>query len=89
MSTERADQPLQDPLAQLERSVIEEFLRSRGHDFTTLSQLPEEQANALLKEASLYASGKLTEVESRAHYIGELHSGAPPMPSRRFGTRGV
>lgn len=78
MSAERLDEPLQDPLAQLERSLIEEYLRHRHHDFSTLASLTPDEASALLKEASLYASGRLTEVESRAHYVGELHSAPQP-----------
>jgi hypothetical protein len=75
MNTERPEQPLHDPLADLERALIDEFLRARGHSLSSLRELPPEQATTLLKEASLYASSKMTEVESRAHYVDELHHG--------------
>ena len=65
-----------DPLAQMELSFIKEFLERRGYSLTTLHELPHEQAERLLKEASVYASGKLTEVESRAHYVHDVHGEA-------------
>jgi hypothetical protein len=84
------DRPvLHDPLAELERAAIAAYLRSRGHDFDTLRQLPEDQADALLKEASIYASGRLTEVEKRAHYVDELHETARSVTARQPGRRGL
>jgi len=74
MSAERSDYPAREaPLGQLERAFIDEFVRARGYDPLTLSELPEQERHALLKEASVYASAKLSEVESRAHLIHELH----------------
>jgi hypothetical protein len=63
----------EDPRAQLERAFIEEYLRSRHHDLETLKRLPADEAEALWHEASLFASGRLAEVESRAHLVDELH----------------
>jgi hypothetical protein len=60
------------PLGQIEQSLIDEFLRSRGHDRRTVEALPEGERYALLADASVYASSKLTEVESRSHYLDEL-----------------
>jgi len=68
-----------DPLAQLERTFIEEYLHARGQHLNTLKNLPRDQANALMKEASAYASGKLTEVETRAHLVGDLHDASAPL----------
>jgi len=84
MSPVPPEHVLHDPLAQLERAFIEEFLRARGFDLSTLTRLPTAEADALWKEASLYASGKLTEVESRAHYVNDLHD-APPSPKSARG----
>jgi len=68
------DTPRQeDPRAHLERAFIEEYLRSRHHSLDTLKLLPADEADALLNEASLFASGRLAEVESRAHLVDELH----------------
>ena len=82
MNAERPEQSLRDPLAELERGLIDEFLRRRGYDPATIHTLAEDQLEALMKEASLYASVKLTEVETRAHYVGELHHAADPVPAR-------
>jgi len=74
MAAERPDPPgVGDPLAQLEKNFIDEFLRARGVDRQSVQQLPAEQAKSLLKGASVYAATKLTEVEARAHYVHELH----------------
>jgi hypothetical protein len=72
-----------DPLAQMELAFIKEFLERRGYSLTTLRELPHEQADRLLKEASVYASGKLTEVESRAHYVHDVHGDADLSQARR------
>jgi hypothetical protein len=62
-----------DPLAQLERAFIDEFLRQHGHTPATLAALPTIDAHDLLKAASSYASGRLAELEARAHYVRDLH----------------
>ena len=64
-----------DPLAQLECAFIEEYLQRSGHHLNDLRELPSEQAVALMKEASAYATGRLTEVETRAHLVLALHDG--------------
>jgi hypothetical protein len=69
--------PMQAPLSVLERSLIDEYLRLQGHDAAHLEHLPVEQRDALLKNASLHASTRLAEIESRAHYVHDLHDGAP------------
>jgi hypothetical protein len=75
---DNADAPRhQPPFGQLERTIIDEFLRRRGYDPEHLSALPDAERDAVLKEASIYASAKLAEVESRSHLLDELH-GSPP-----------
>jgi hypothetical protein len=69
----------EDPHAQLERALIEEYLRSQQHSLETLDQLPPDEAERLLQDASVYASGRLTEVESRAHLVDELHRAPEPV----------
>ena len=71
-----------DPLAQLEVSFIEEYLLARGQHLNSLAALPVAEANALMKEASAYASGRLTEVETRAHLVGDLHDASAPLSGR-------
>jgi hypothetical protein len=75
------DEPVQgDPVAGLERAFIAEFLERRGYTAATLHDLPESEADALMKQASVYASAKLSEVEARAHYVHDIHDA-----SRRSG----
>ena len=64
---------LQSPLGALERTLIDEFLRSRGLDQEALGKLPEAERHALMAEASTHASARLTEIESRSHFVHELH----------------
>jgi len=73
MRDEEAARPVEAPLGQLERTLIDEFIRARGYDSMTIRELPEAAARALMAEASVYASGKLMEVEARAQYLDEIH----------------
>jgi hypothetical protein len=73
MTVERADVPMEDPQASLERAFIEEYLTTRGYSLHGLQDLPVDQANALLRNASLYAATKLAEVDARAAYLHEIH----------------
>jgi hypothetical protein len=70
------DQSSTDPIASMERSLIEEFLLTRGHTLESLHKLPEDEAKALMTAASLHASMRLTEVESRAHFIDGIKGDA-------------
>jgi hypothetical protein len=65
--------PRHDQTADLERALIAEFLELRGHTADSVHALPEADRHALMREASLYASSKLMEVESRARYVEDLH----------------
>ena len=78
MSAERAEVPAVDPHAKLEHAFIQEYLDRRGFTPETLRTLTEPEAIAVMRQASLYASGRLTEVESRAHLVDDLHHGGPP-----------
>jgi hypothetical protein len=68
--------PLSDRFAQLERGFIDEFIRLQGYDYATLNKLPDAQRHAMLTSASTYAATKLAEIESRAHYIHDIHGSA-------------
>jgi hypothetical protein len=68
---------MEDPQAQLARSYIEEYLRSKSFTTKSLRDLPEAEARRLRVEASTYAALKLAEVETRAHMMGEIHSTSP------------
>ena len=56
------------PESTMEKTLLEEYLRSRGYSFKDLCELPEEEAKALMIEACKYASLKLAQVESTAHF---------------------
>jgi hypothetical protein len=74
MNDQNADvRPREDPTAQLEQALIEEFIRQRGYDPAALHELPHGEREDLLKHAAAHASAKLAEMESRAHFVHELH----------------
>ncbi len=86
MSAERFEtSPVEAPLGQLERALIDEFVRARGYDSLKLADLPEEQRKPLLTEASVYASARLTEIESRSHFLDEIHDGVPGLSKTGLG----
>lgn len=80
MSKNTDTRPLEAPLRELERSLIDEFVRARGYDPHKLAELPEDKRQKLLADASVYASGKLMEVEARSHFLDEIHNGTPAIP---------
>jgi hypothetical protein len=65
--------PLEERHAALERALIDEFLGRRGHTRPSLTALPAHEAAALLRAAAGYASLRLAEIDSRAHYVDEIH----------------
>ena len=69
--------------APLETALIDEFLRTSGYDPATVSSLPPAQRERLMKQASAYASGKLAEVEARAHFVHDIHGDAADAESTR------
>ena len=57
----------------LEKTLIEAYLSGKGYTLRDLKKLPETEAKRLKKDASIYASGKLAEVEVKARLMQELH----------------
>jgi hypothetical protein len=66
-------EPLEEPLAEFERQIISAYLAGAGHDLQALLARDDDEAHKLLADASRYASERLTEVETRFHYIRHLH----------------
>ena len=64
--------PMREPLAELERELITAYVAGAGHDLEALRQRHDEEARQLLVAASLYATARLTEVESRSQYLRSL-----------------
>lgn len=63
---------MEEPLAELERELITAYVAGAGQDLEALLTRTDEQARRLLADASLYATARLTEVESRSHYLRSL-----------------
>lgn len=55
------------PQSKMEKTLLEEYLRSKGYSFKDLCNLPEEKTKILMIEACKYASLKLAQLESTAH----------------------
>ena len=70
LATKRDMKGLQEAL---ESRYIEEYLAGKGHSINTVKDLPKEEARRLMAEASRYASLKLAEVESKAHFRRTIH----------------
>jgi len=68
--------PMKDPLTLLENELITAYLAGTGHDVAALRARHDAEARKLLAAASLYASTRLTEVESRLHYLHSLRGEA-------------
>ncbi|HJW90715.1 MAG TPA: hypothetical protein VJ436_08750 [Anaerolineales bacterium] len=60
------------PQAQLEKMYIEEYLHNKGYDLQSVRELPEDEAKQLMREACMYASARLAEVESRAQFRRDI-----------------
>jgi len=73
MTVTNADvHPMEDPHGHLELALIEEFLLAHGYAPRELNRLPDDQRRHLLEGASIYAAGKLAEIQARAHYVHDL-----------------
>ena len=77
MKTNNKDpQPWEEPLAALERELLTAYVAGAGQELHALLNRHDEAAHHLLTEASVYASSRLTEVESRLHYLRSLRGEA-------------
>jgi hypothetical protein len=56
------------PQSALERKYIQEYLENQGTNLESLSRLPKDEMQRLMREACKYSSLKLAEVESRAKF---------------------
>jgi hypothetical protein len=59
---------IENPESILERKLIAEYLLSKGYKMTDLKNLSEIEAGALIKEACLYATLKLAEIEAKSKF---------------------
>ncbi|MBN1450543.1 MAG: hypothetical protein JW963_05960 [Anaerolineales bacterium] len=56
-----------------EKNFIEDYLEEKGYTLADLKHLDPAQARQLMKEACVYASNKLAEIELRADFVHRLH----------------
>jgi hypothetical protein len=75
----QTDDPIEDPNALLEKTLIEEYLHQKGYSREGLKTLPAELVEVLMKEATRYASLKMEEVKARANLVHELHEDSSPL----------
>lgn len=64
--------PMEEPLAQLERELMTAYVAGAGEDIQALLTRTDAPARQLLAAASAYAALRLTELESRLHYLKSL-----------------
>jgi len=60
---------MKEPLAELEKELINAYVAGAGQEFQTLLARNDKDARRLLTDASLYATARLTEIETRSHYL--------------------
>jgi len=75
MSADSEPRRLEAPFVHLEQAFIDEFVRAHGHDRQSLAALSTSARDKLLADASVYASGRLEEVEARSHFLHDIHDG--------------
>jgi hypothetical protein len=76
MSTDDTNRPIEEPLAELERHLIEAYVAGAGHSVHDLRARTDQAAQTLLAQASQWASERLSEVEARSHYLHALRGEA-------------
>ena len=67
-----AEQQMHEPLAALERELIDAYIVGAGQKPDALRSRTDDEARRLLTDAALYATARLSEVESRLHYLRSL-----------------
>jgi hypothetical protein len=72
MKSEPPEEPIEEPLAQLERQLLTAYVEGAGYNLHDLQSRHDETARRVLADASMYASQKLSEVEARMHYLQHL-----------------
>lgn len=56
------------PQSAMEKLLLEEYLHKNGYSLADLDTLPEAEAKRVMTEACQYASLRLAQVESTAHF---------------------
>lgn len=71
-SNQEPANPIEEPLAQLERELMTAYVAGAGEDIQALLTRTDARAHQILADASAYAALRLTEIESRLHYLKSL-----------------
>jgi hypothetical protein len=71
--SERAERPLEDPMAPLERAFIEQYLREHGQTSDSLLLLTADERRRFMVKAARHAAVRLAEVDARSAYVHEIH----------------
>jgi hypothetical protein len=61
------------PQSALEKKFVEGYLQSKGYSREDLHKLPENVVKQLMKEACMYASLKLAELQAKSQFREEIH----------------
>jgi hypothetical protein len=63
---------IEGPQSVMEKILLEEYLKAQGYTLKEVHDLPEEKARELMTKASQYASLKMAQVESSAHFRDKI-----------------
>jgi hypothetical protein len=73
MDSPSRERPLEEPLSELERQFITEYLAHAGADYHALLARTDDEARSLLRQAAQHATQRLSEIEARSDYVHKLH----------------
>jgi hypothetical protein len=62
------------PESALEKHLVEDYLKTKGYTLEDLYHLTPEDRKALMKEACMYASLKLSELESKSRFRDDIRA---------------
>jgi hypothetical protein len=62
------------PQSALEKKLVEDYLQSKGYSREGLHKLPEDLVKQLMKEACMYASLKLAELQAKSQFREEIRT---------------
>jgi hypothetical protein len=66
----------ESPQSALEKQLVDDYLQSKGYSREDLHKLPVELAKQLMKDACMYSSLKLAELQAKSQFREEIR---PPV----------
>jgi hypothetical protein len=73
---ERAENPMHEPLSELEQQLYDQLLRSAGYDPAEMRTRTDEVARNIKKSVSVAVSGELANIQCRSQLTRHLHGQA-------------